>query len=136
MPKLSTFKGKSRWPLPVYVARLASGETARISFWSPSDKPIDIARGRYVAAYQCGEDTAVPISGPMPARELAAIVSGEVEYEGEAYADPMTGPAFVWPTGEAPKAARRKAPAWHALAVAALERGDAAAALAVLRQAA
>lgn len=61
MPKLTTFKGKSRWPLPVYVATLATGEVARCSFWSPSDKPLDIARGRAVAAYECSEDDLPPV---------------------------------------------------------------------------
>lgn len=56
MTKLTSFKGKSRWDMPVYVATLASGEVARCSFWSPSAKPLDIAHGRAVAAYQCGED--------------------------------------------------------------------------------
>lgn len=160
MPKLTSFRGKSRWPMPVYIATLASGETARISFWSPADKPLDIARGRAVAAQQCGitpwprtrardgngqwlhDDNGRPVlvaridlSLPLPRVIPARIVAGEVEYDGELYGDTMTDNASVWPAGELPKP-KKPAPAWHALAMAMLERGDAAAALAVLRQAA
>lgn len=106
---------KFRFPMPVYVATLASGEVVRISYGSPVGKPLDVARGRRCAAYQCGEEQDPEHHAafcrahgwyPLPPKIPATIVKGHVQYNGEVYGDTMAETLTVWPEGETPKKAK------------------------------
>jgi hypothetical protein len=97
-------KLNSIWPLPVYVATFANGETARLSFGSPLGKPLDFARGRRMVCHAArdwqNEPGAVTTRGhwtndhpyyATPPR--ADIVDGRVEVDGDVFRDPHFMPA-------------------------------------------
>lgn len=108
MAKLSSFKGKGRYPAPVYVAEMSTGEKLRMSFWSDKSKPINSDNGKRLVEQVTG----------------AAVIAGRVEWNGaEIVATPSTIARPNW------RAIADKARA-------ALQRGDVAHALAVLERAA
>ncbi len=69
---------KAMLPAPVYEGRFADGTTRRLSFYSAIGKPLDVARGRRVAALIGGD-----------------LVGGQVHAGGQAVADPYFAAAIA-----------------------------------------
>ena len=127
---------KGIYPAPVYEAHFADGSIGRCSFWSPVGKPIDFEHGRRVAAQLWSRPSidSVALKSQSTARNAASFFEthppkpvnfGWVEHEtiGRVYHLPGSAPI---------KAARVDARAQCRSALAALRRGDSAAALRIL----
>jgi hypothetical protein len=117
----------SLYPFPVYVATLANGETARLSFFSPQGKPFDFARGRAAVKACWSRPEGAPCIGTYPP---AVVIDGHVEWNGARHDDPYFNAAAT--------VAKTAKTNWRELAArarVALAAGDATAALELLKAA-
>lgn len=82
------------YPAPVYVATFEDGSIGRISFWSQVGRPVDIARGRRVAAIAYArpnvdgenlksQSTQANVASFWRTYEPRKIIAGYVEFQGK-----------------------------------------------------
>lgn len=82
------------YPLAVYVATFADGETARLSVGARKGK-VDFDRARRLVAHLWREIDLSDASVYWSAPPRADIVAGHVEHDGKIIADPHFAPANV-----------------------------------------